>query len=363
MTQRERQILECIAANPMIAQQEISEKLGISRSSVAVHISNLMKKGDILGKGYVLRGDHYAVVIGGANMDIGGQSFSTLTHGDSNPGQVRTSPGGVGRNIAHNLRLLGAEVRLLTAFGEDLYGKQLANSCASLGIDLSNALWLTNRRTSTYLYLADAGGDMALAVSDMEICREISPEYLAKNLRQLDRAQVVVIDTNLPQESLQYLAENCTVPLFCDPVSTAKAERIRPLLSRIHTLKPNKLEAELLSGVAITTDEDVVSAADRLLELGVQRLFISLGADGVYVATKDQRLHMNNPPQTIVSTTGCGDAFMAALVWAWMEGLDLEDTALAGLAAAGIAMEHHDTINPGLSSETIVQRMDRMRNG
>ena len=55
MTQRERQILNLIEANPMISQQELADQLGIARSSVAVHISNLQKKGDIAGKGYVLR--------------------------------------------------------------------------------------------------------------------------------------------------------------------------------------------------------------------------------------------------------------------------------------------------------------------
>ena len=59
MTQRERQILQLIEANPMISQQEIADTLGLARSSVAVHISNLMKKGCIAGKGYVLRSESY----------------------------------------------------------------------------------------------------------------------------------------------------------------------------------------------------------------------------------------------------------------------------------------------------------------
>ena len=62
MTQRERQILQLIEANPMISQQELADKLGITRSSVAVHISNLTKKGCIAGKGYVLRSGSYAVI-------------------------------------------------------------------------------------------------------------------------------------------------------------------------------------------------------------------------------------------------------------------------------------------------------------
>ena len=357
MTQRERQVLQMIESDPMISQQQIAEVLGITRSSVAVHISNLMKKGCIAGKGYVLRNGSYAVVVGGVNVDICGRSLVPLVAADSNPGAVSMSLGGVGRNIAHNMSLMGVEVRLLTAYGNDLNGERVAASCSELGIDLSQALRVNGGTTSTYLYLTDPEGEMALAVSDMSICEKITPEYLAANLGVLQNAQVVVADCNIPAESLQYLADNLTAPLFVDPVSTIKAEKIRPILNKIHTLKPNRLEAELLSGVKIESKEDVEKAADKLTELGVHRMFISLGADGVFAAMGEEKLWLPNIPGNMVNTTGCGDAFMAALVWAYLEGSSLEETAKAGLAAGSIAMESGETINPDMSAEALRARM------
>ena len=359
MTQRERQILRLIESNPMISQQELADELGITRSSVAVHISNLMAKGQIAGRGYVLRRGSYIVVVGGVNVDIGGRSFARLVNQDSNPGVVKLSLGGVGRNIAHNLSLLGMDVRMLTAFGDDVYGQRVAASCAELGIDIGHACRVAGGTTSTYLYLTDEDGEMALAVSDMEICKRITPAYLGANLGLLQNAQLVIADANIPQESLIWLAENCTAPLFCDPVSTTKAEKLRPILNRIHTLKPNKIEAELLSGVKIETDEDLEKAADKLLAMGVRRLFISLGSDGVYAATGEQKLKLPNLPGKMVNTTGCGDAFMGALAWAYLEGMDLEETALAGLAAGSIAMESDETINPAMSATAIRARMEK----
>lgn len=357
MTQRERQILQLIEADPMISQQALADRLGIARSSVAVHISNLTRKGFIAGKGYVLRSGSYAVVVGGVNVDIGGRAFGPLVRADSNPGEVRLSLGGVGRNIAHNLCLMGVEVKLLTAFGDDVHGQKIAASCAELGIDASRALCVPGGATSTYVYLSDPAGEMALAVSDMELCRRITPEYLAANLPLLQNAQVVVADANIPEESLQYLAQNCTAPLFCDPVSTGKAEKLRPILGHIHTLKPNRLEAELLSGVAIHGPEDAAEAVEKLLELGVHRVFLSMGSEGVYAAMGSERLCLPNLPGRMVNTTGCGDAFMAALVWAYLEGHGLGETALAGLAAGSIAMESGDTINPAMCAEEIRARM------
>lgn len=357
MTQRERQILQLIEADPLISQQDIAQKLGITRSSVAVHISNLTKKGCIAGRGYVLRSGSYAVVAGGVNVDIGGRSFAPLVGSDSNPGTVSVSLGGVGRNIAHNLALLGTEVQLLAAYGDDLNGERVAASCSELGIDLSHALRVPGGTTSTYLYIADNYGEMNLAVSDMEICKQVTPAYLASQLSIIQNAQVVVADTNLSEEALRYLVDNSPVPVFIDPVSTVKAEKLRPILNKIHTLKPNRLEAALLSGVEIRTNDDVAKAADKLLEMGVHRLFISLGGGGVYAAMGSERVWLPNLPGRMVNTTGCGDAFMAAIVWAYLEGMDLKTTALAGLAAGSIAMESAQTINPEMSAEEVRRRM------
>ena len=356
MTQREQEILTLIQRDPMISQQDIADTLGITRSSVAVHISNLIRKGYIAGKGYVLRSNSYAVVVGGVNVDIGGKSHAPLVAADSNPGTVTISLGGVGRNIAHNMRLMGLDVRFLTAFGNDLNGQRVAASCTELGIDIRHALRPEGASTSTYLYLTDEKGEMALAVSDMAICDRITPEYLAANLNLLQGARVVVADANIPAESLSFLAENCTAPLFIDPVSTTKAEKLRPILSKIHTLKPNALEASLLSGIPMDAPDAVERAADVLLEKGVKRIFISMGARGVFAADSTQRLTLPTLPGKMVNTTGCGDAFTAALVWAHMEEADLRTAALAGLAAGAIAMESGETIHPAMSAEALKNR-------
>ena len=127
---------------------------------------------------------------------------------------------------------------------------------------------------------------MLLAVSDMDIYRHLTPQLLSQRQKLLSGSQVLVIDTNIPAESIAYLAENCPVPIFADPVSTAKAVKLQPVLGRLHTLKPNRIEAELLSGVAITDEASLRAAADALLATGLHRVFISLGGDGVFAADR-----------------------------------------------------------------------------
>jgi len=139
MTEREQEILALLRQDPMIAQQELADRLGISRSALASHISSLIRQGYVQGRGYVLREGPYVVVIGGANMDICGTSHDNLLLGDSNRARCAPRPVGVGRNIAENLARLGSDTRLLTAVGNDQYGHHLlevsqraASMCARL---------------------------------------------------------------------------------------------------------------------------------------------------------------------------------------------------------------------------------------
>ena len=161
-------------------------------------------------------------VIGSANMDIGGYSHGPLTPGDSNPGRVRLSVGGVGCNIARNLALLGARVRFLTALGGDVYADAIERQLTDMGIDLSLSLRLRDEHTSTYLFIADEKGDMSLAVNDMDIYRHQTLSYFESVLPALNAHRAVLLDANLSEEALRFLAENVRVPLFADAVSAAK---------------------------------------------------------------------------------------------------------------------------------------------
>ena len=316
-----------------------------------------MKKGHIVGKGYILPEVGYVAVAGAVNVDIGGRSAGPLVGRDSNPGTVTVSMGGVGRNIAHNLRMLGVKVSLLTALGEDPNAGLVTESCQRLGIDLSRALHVPGGTTSSYLFLSDETGDMVLAVSDMDIYEKLTPAYFAHNQGFLNGASLVVADANLPAEALEYLASHCTAPLLVDPVSTVKAEKVRPILGRIHTLKPNRLEAESLSGVKITDRDSARQAAKVLLGTGLQRVFISLGEQGVFAADHEQDIWLPCCPAQPKSATGAGDAFAAALAWSFLEGEDLIGSARAANAAAAIAVEGEKTINPDMSADAVQRRM------
>ena len=273
---------------------------------------------------------HAAVVIGGANMDICGSPRGILIAEDSNPGVVSVKPGGVGRNIAHNLCLLGLEVSLVTALGGDMFSAGLIDSCRALGMDMSMAICLPERRGSTYLYITDETGDMELAVSDMELCSALTPELVAPILPRL-RASAVVVDANLPAETIAYICGNSPCPVYADPVSTVKAMKLQPVLHHLAAIKPNALEAQCLTG-----ESDPERAALALVERGVRRVFISLGAQGMIAPYEKQLLRLPVLPTRVINATGAGDAATAAIVLAGIRGMSLEETALLAQKAGAV---------------------------
>ncbi|MBR4425491.1 MAG: MarR family transcriptional regulator [Oscillospiraceae bacterium] len=298
----------------------------------------------------MLRG--YVAVVGAVNVDIRGRSYAGLIPGDSNPGAVHLSMGGVGRNIAHDLRLLEVPVGMLTVLGDDPWADQAEASCRALGIDLSRALRVPGARTGAYLCIAGPDGDMALAVCDTDIAAALTPETLEARLDWLNGAEAVVFDGNLSEESVAFLAERCVSPLFADPVSVRKALRLRPALGRLRVLKPNRLEAEALSGEA-----EPLEAARALHGMGVGLACVSDGARGLAWADGSGSGRIPCPPTKLVDATGGGDAMMAALVRAHLDGMDRPDALRFALAAASLAVEHPGSIDPALSLHRVRARL------
>ena len=353
MTNREKQILQWIQENPLISQQELAERAGITRSSVGVHIANLMKKGFIRGRGYLLGDESYIAVVGAVNVDISGTPDTALLSGDSNPGHVRVTLGGVGRNIAENLCRLGHKVLMITALGDDANAEQVRAGCREIGIDLSHSLTVPNGHTSTYLCLNDETGEIVGAVSDMGIYDALTPTFLASRLEVLNRASLVIVDGNLSAETLGYLGRSVTAPIFADPVSVKKAGHLQDALRAVTGIKPNRPEASLLTGVKIETHDDLPKAAEAFFQKGVKNVFISLGSEGVYYDNGTDRGILPIIPGPIRNTNGCGDAFLAAAADGYLSGLDIRSIALRGLAASSLCARSESAVSQRMCAEAL----------
>lgn len=359
MTNREQEILQIIRKNPMISQKELANILGITRSSAAVHITNLIKKGSILGKGYVVKENQYATVVGGANIDIQGFPSSKLIYKDSNIGVVKHSLGGVGRNIAENMVRLGIHTKFLSVVGEDVYGQKIIDEGRHIGMDVKEIMVAQGQSTSSYLSILDESGDMAVAISHMDVIEKLDVNYLISKKHVLENSEVTVIDTNLNEDVIKYITSNYKESkLFLDTVSTAKSMKVKDIIGVFHTIKPNKLEAEILSGIKIEDDRSLKKAGRYFIDAGVKNVFISLGSKGTYYTDGKQDGHIEGKAIKVINATGAGDAFMAGLVYGELNDLSIKQKAIFGNAAAILALSHEDTINPNITVDNIYKLIE-----
>ena len=355
---KKQQLLALIRANPFIAQQDLANQLGLSRSAVAGYIAGLIRERKLLGRAYVLPDRRPVVCIGAANLDRKLRSLASLSLGTSNPASQSESYGGVARNIAENLARLGTPVSLLTAIGGDSSGAALLTHAETLGIDTRGALRLDDASSGTYTAVLDSNGEMAVALADMALYDQLDPAFIAARQAQLATAALVVADLNLPLASVDALVEHARrvdVALVLVAVSEPKMARLPQDLSGVRLLILNAGELAARVGRRLDDDAAIEGALRELRAQGVRDLVVTRGAGGVLLTQGDAVERLAAASADVVDVTGAGDAFAAAVCWSLAQPDDGDDLLLAcrrGLHLSRLTLGTADTVRADLGPDT-----------
>jgi pseudouridine kinase len=359
LTEREHQIVALLRRDPMIGSAAIAEQLGTTRASVNVHLSNLGKKGVILGRGYLLSEKPGVVVIGGANVDVKARSSAPATEHTSNPGHGSMTPGGVARNIAENLARLGTRTHLVTAVGRDALGDTLLAQTSAAGVRLEH-VHRTDRPTGTYTAILDSDGELILAVADMAATNELGPDHIGVARDVIATAGLVVLDGNLAPVALEFaldLASAAEVRTILEPVSVPKAKLLAAFITAdrpLYAVTPNRDELTALTGLVARTDRQLRVAADNLHQRGVEHVWIRLGEHGSLLSTVSaDATFIPAVPTAVEDVTGAGDSMLAAFCHALLEGKDPVDAARYGHAAAALTIASPHTVRPDLTPRLV----------
>lgn len=299
-------------------------------------------------------------VIGGINIDIEGSPFKPLVKEDSNPGRIKMSFGGVGRNIVENVARAGGSAAMISVVGVDHMGQSAVGHLECLGVDVSGIETVEGRNSSMYLSVLNHEHDMELAISDMDILDELNMETILRHEEVFRDAEVVCLDANLRAELLEAVAGELAsrgIKMFFDPVSAHKAGRAKNCIGSFFAVKPNRIEAEELSGIRIESEADLSRAARWFMDQGVKQVFITLNKDGVYYCDGEKEGIIRPGVVNLVSATGAGDSFSAMILLGIAEKRDIEETARMGMAASSIAMESRAAVNDKLNREEILRRI------
>jgi pseudouridine kinase len=299
-----------------------------------------------------------ALVIGAAGVDIVGRLRAELRPATSTPAQIRSSFGGVARNVAENLARLGQAVTLITAVGQDEDGQRLIQALQAAGVDTQAILCTDQYATGAYLGVLNPDGSLQFALDDMRAINALTPDYLRQHADLFKSASLLFIDANLPKETLRTalaLARQARLPVCADPTSASLAARLIPYLSRLYLIAPNAAEAEILcgEGLKITSPRQAIRAAKHLVSQGVEIAIVTLAERGVCYATSETSGHIPAIHTPITDPTGAGDALTATVIFALLNDIPLDDAVRLGVSAASLTLRYRGAVVPDLSLEKL----------
>ncbi len=296
------------------------------------------------------------IVIGGALADITGIPNKILIQGDSNPGKISISSGGVARNIAENLVRLDVNVNFITALGKDIFGNNIMSDCQNLNIDIKDSIIHDELPTAFYLLIVNEKGNLDVGISDTQIIKEINVDYIQTKKNIISQYDIIVLDTNLNVETIKYIVEAFPdKKIFIDLVSIAKALKIKDFIGKFHTIKPNLTESEAITGIKYENETDLIKMKNWFLSKGIKQIFISLGEKGCYFANEKESGLVKGKTVDSINASGAGDAFMSGIIASEVEERSIYESACFATGSAVAALSHTKAVNPNISQKLIFQ--------
>lgn len=275
-------------------------------------------------------------VVGSANVDL-----TTFTDSFPKPGETifgrefHLGFGGKGANQAVAARLCGAEVSMIARVGDDLFGPATIKNFSSLGIHTGHVLITSGVSSGVAPIFVDSSGQNRILVVKGANDRLIPADIDAAS-DVLSTADCLVLQLEVPVDTVYYALRTARSRGIRSILNPAPAQ---PLdwneLANADYVIPNESEAETLSGVAVRNLEEARACAARLLESGLRRVIITLGANGALSAGPEGSRHIPAFAVNAVDTTGAGDAFIGSFAYFLASGCEeLEAIARANLYAA-----------------------------
>ena len=210
----------------------------------------------------------------------------------------------------------------------------------------------------------------------MKICEKIDLEYIKSKENIIRKSNIVVMDTNLSEKTIRYIAMICLeedIKLVVEPVSVEKSKKLKEILDRIDYITPNLEEMESLTGgIKIISDNDIRIAVDKLKDKGLKNVILTLAERGIFISGEELEMRgirrkeseCNGkflPPYKleVVEVTGVGDALVAGFVYGIAKGMPMKISAKYGLAAAALTISTPYSVNPLINEEMLKDMVEK----
>ena len=279
------------------------------------------------------------VVIGSTNTDMVITSSHLPAPGETIlGGGFFMNPGGKGANQAVAAKRLGGDVAFIAKTGNDIFGERSARMFKQEGINTDFLLTDPLNPSGVALITIDKYAENTIVVASGANA-SLSPEDLAPATDVIKKAAIVLMQLEIPLDTVLYTAEigaKGGAKIILNPAPACPLPD--NLLKYISIITPNETEAEMLSGIRVTDMESAKAAALAIRDKGVDTVIITLGAKGAFISNADMEMLIPSPVVNAVDTTAAGDVFNGALAVALAEGLSLTKATAFGCRAAAISV-------------------------
>lgn len=279
------------------------------------------------------------IVIGSSNVDMVVRTSHLPAPGETIlGGEFFMNQGGKGANQAVAIKRLGGNLIFMAKLGNDVLGRQSVGYFKKEGIDTRYIALDEDSASGVALISVDDHEENSIVVASGANML-LNEQDVDKMLEEMCEGDILLMQLEIPLQTVEYAARKAFGKGVKVVLNPAPARSLpKELFRHLYMVTPNRIEAEMLTGIKIANDADVEKVAEEICAMGVKNVIITLGSKGCLIREEGVSYRIDAFKVEPVDTTAAGDTFNGALCVGLSEGMDLKQAAVMASKASSIAV-------------------------
>jgi len=230
--------------------------------------------------------------------------------------KYNVGPGGKGCNQAVAIARLGAKVNFISKIGKDSYGELSLETLKKNSINTESVIQDEKLQTGVAGILVDKNSGKNAINVIVGAPSTLKINEINKHINIIKSSKIFLTQLEVPKDVTLHCLKTAKENRCLTILNPAPASEItKEFYSNIDYFTPNETEAEFYTGIKITNEKEAKQAADKLINLGIKKVIITLGEKGLFYSDGKEEIYLKASSVNAIDTTGAGDAFNGGLAF------------------------------------------------